>query len=82
MCKVRVSSREEFIELAARLKEEFGKIQVRLEYYPLVGKWFVSLYRFCKDFPPAGAYSIAADYATTDEKEARSLLDLGREARK
>ena len=78
MCYIRVSSEDEFRELAARLKKKYGRIQVRVCEAVLVGKWFVRLYRFCKDFPPAGTFDLVTTFVTKDEKVALRLMDLER----
>lgn len=76
MCDIRVNSEAEFRELAAQLKNEDGKIQIRVWEAVLVGKWFVRLYRFCKDFPPSGTFDLVATFVTTDEKVALGLMDF------
>ena len=76
MCDIRVSSESEFRELAAQLRNEYGKIQIRVHQAVLTGKWFVRVYRFCKDFPPAGTFDLGATFVTTDENVAVGLMDL------
>lgn len=76
MCDIRVNSEDEFSELAYQLRGEYGKIQIRVYEAILVGKWFVRLYRFCKDFPPAGTFDLVATFVTSDEKVALRLMDL------
>lgn len=76
MCDIRVNSEAEFRELAAQLKNEYGKIQIRVHQAVLTGKWFVQVYRFCKDFPPVGTFDLVATFVTTNEKVALRLMDL------
>ena len=78
MCDIRINSEAEFRELAARLKLKYRKIQIRVHEASLTGKWFVYLYRYCKDFP-GGTYDHVATFVTTDEKVALRLMDLERE---
>lgn len=42
----------------------------------VTGKRFVQLYRFCKDFSPAGVFDLVATFVTTDEKVSLRLMDL------
>ncbi len=76
MCDIRLTSEDEFRELAGQLRNEYGKIQIRAHLAVRTGKWFVQLYRFCKDFPPAGIFDLVATFVTTDEKVALRLMDL------
>ncbi len=76
MCDIRVNSEAEFRELAAQLRNEYGQIQIRVHEVVLTGKWFVQVYRFCKDFPPAGTFDLVATFVTTDEKVAVGHMDL------
>ncbi|MCL5266958.1 MAG: hypothetical protein M1469_02505 [Bacteroidetes bacterium] len=76
MCDIRVTSEDEFTELAVQLRNEYGKIQIRVHQAVLTGKWFVGVYRFCKDFPPAGTFDLVATFVTMDEKVALKMTDL------
>jgi len=76
MCDIRINSEDEFRQLAAQLRKEYGRIQIRVHQAVLTGKWFVQLYRFCKDFPPAGIFDLVATFVTTDKEVALRLMDL------
>ena len=73
----RIDSEVEFRELAFREKKEYEKIQIRVTENLLVGKFFVYLSRWCKDFP-GGGWSCSAYFVTKSKEVALSLMKLER----
>jgi hypothetical protein len=74
MCE-EINTEAEFRELAARLKWKYGKIQIRVDENLLVNKFFVYLFRWCKDFP-GGAWDRYGCFVTKSREVALSLMEL------
>lgn len=73
--EIRFESEVEFREFAAQEKKEFVKIQIRVTENFLVGKFFVYLYHWCKDFP-GGGWLLSAYFVTKNKEIALKLRDL------
>jgi hypothetical protein len=73
----RIDSEVEFRKLAARQKRDHEKIQIRVTENLLVGKFFVYLYHWCKDFPGCG-WSSCAYFVTKNRDVALGLKELER----
>ena len=71
----RINSEAEFREFALRLKREHGRIEIRVTEAVLVGKFFVKLSHWCKDFP-GGGFDAVADFVTKDKALALRLMQL------
>ncbi len=77
MFEERIDSEVEFRKFAAREKARYGKIQIRVDENLLVHKFFIHLYRWCKDFP-GGGWSCSAYFVTKNRDVALSLMKLER----
>ncbi len=71
----RFDSEVEFREFAADLKRRYSRIQIRVTENLLVHKFFVYIYRWCKDFP-GGAWDREGYFVTKEREVAMKLYDL------
>ncbi len=76
--EMRFDSEVEFRKFADRQRREYGRIQVRVIENLLVGKFFVHLSRWSKDFP-GGGWDRSGYFVTESRDVAMSLLKLERE---
>lgn len=72
---IRFDSEVEFRQFAADLKRQCSRIQIRVTENLLVHKFFVYIYRWCKDFP-GGAWHREGYFVTKDREVAMRLYDL------
>ncbi|MCL4509532.1 MAG: hypothetical protein M1470_00435 [Bacteroidetes bacterium] len=75
MFEERIDSEAEFRKFAVRERAKYEKIQIRVTENLLVNKFFVDLYRWCKDFP-GGGWSHSKYFVTKDREVALKLRDL------
>ena len=71
----RFESELEFRKFAADLKRQHSRIQIRVTENLLVHKFFVYIYRWCKDFP-GGAWDREGYFVTKEREVAMKLYDL------
>ena len=72
---IRFESEDEFRKFAADLKRRYSRIQIRVTENLLVHKFFVYIYRWCKDFP-GGAWDREGYFVTKDREVAMRLYYL------
>ena len=73
--EIRFDSEDEFREFAADLKRQYPRIQIRVTENLLVHKFFVYIYRWCKDYP-GGGWGYEGYFVTKDREVAMRLYDL------
>ena len=71
----RFDSEVEFRQFAADLKRQYSRIQIRVTENLLVHKFFVYIYRWCKDYP-GGGWAYEGYFVTKDREVAMKLYDL------
>ena len=71
----RINSEAEFRDLALRLKREHGRIEIRVTEAVFVGRFFVQLSHWCKDFP-GGGFNAVGEFVTKDKALALRLMEL------
>ncbi len=71
----RFDSEDEFRKFAADLKCQHSRIKIRVTENLLVHKFFVYIYRWCKDFP-GGAWYREGYFVTKEREVAMKLYDL------